>query len=721
MRISLVRRIQLFLLCAVLGIGCHQLFNFVIRLLDEAHYARQRLEVANQLGSLRLHLEQQLNSTFYVSRGLEMLVAGLTADGTQLGDHWRSIRLWAAEASADIPYIINIGLSERYILKFVYPQDNNRAAIGLDYRTLPGQWQAVERAVTTRKPVVAGPLQLVQGGVGIICRIPLFKNRLTGGGDDFIGVVSMVIDYEHLLDRVGLKEAENSLNIAIKGKNGLGEAGELFYGQLSVFEKDGVQQVIEFVGGEWVIAAKPASGWSAESPYSRNLTVLGYVVSFAGVVMLYLAILGVRHRAMEAQQFTRELEARVDERTAQLQRAKDQAERANNAKSEFLAVVTHELRTPLNSIIGLTDLLNSMELGEQQRQYLLKVSTSAGLLLELINNILSYAKMESGKDELNVVTFSLDGMLNKVSDLFTVTADNKGLAFSVERLPDTPDLVAGDEAKIMQVLVNLCGNALKFTKRGTIHLTIEKLAAQVNGQDLYRFVVNDTGIGIDPKNQASLFKPFSQVDSSRARKYQGTGLGLSICKSFVDKMHGKVGVLSASGEGSQFWFEIPLQVMPEGSLLQAASSPSDTVSIIQQVKTQLAGSTLILAEDNEFNQTLAVALLNKVDINVKVAKNGLEVLSLLESQTVHGVLMDIQMPEMDGVTAAVKIRQQPVYKDLPIIALTANAMDEDKQHVLAVGMNGFVAKPIKPEVLYSALLRCIDRQQSFSRAAYSSS
>lgn len=708
---------RLFLFCVLIGVLSQLLYSFMIKLIDDAHYARERLEVANELGIIRLKLEQQLNSTFYVSRGLEMLLIGLTADGSAMEDHWDEITRWSAEASADISYLVNIGISDKYIIRFSYPKARNEKTIGIDYRTLTSQWPAVERAIRQRVPVVAGPLKLLQGGTGLLCRIPLYSERLTGGGDDFLGIVSMVIDYNALLEGTGINAARASLNLAIRGRDGMGKDGDIFLGSEDAFVNDGVVQTIEFLGGEWIIAAKPLRGWSHESPYSQRLRLLGYVLCVVGVIIVYLAVLGVMQRRRATHQFTRELEARVEERTQQLSMAKEEAERANRSKSEFLAVVTHELRTPLNSIIGLTDLILGMELGKKQRELLGKVAISAGLLLELINNILSFSKMEAGKEELNNAAFSLPDVLNKVANMFEVAAANKSLSFITRISEGTPALLMGDEAKISQVLVNLCGNALKFTRSGSVTVAVSTVSSDSDKHTVrLRFAVVDTGIGIDREGQRLLFQPFSQVDSSLTRQYQGTGLGLSICRNFIELMHGEIGVTSEVGKGSCFWFELPLQTVESLPDSKLAGNDVPLEEMIARASERLQGTHLILAEDNEFNQILAISLLEKVGVVVQLASNGQEVLDLLQQGEHHGVLMDVQMPRMDGVTATRHIRADVRYAGIPIIALTANAMEEDRQQVIASGMNSFIAKPIKALEFYRELLRMIDRERVFSAA-----
>jgi CheY-like chemotaxis protein/nitrogen-specific signal transduction histidine kinase len=418
-------------------------------------------------------------------------------------------------------------------------------------------------------------------------------------------------------------------------------------------------------------------------------------------------------RTKAIRNFVQALEQRVDERTHELSLAKDEAESANKAKSDFLAVMTHELRTPLNTILGLTKLVETMELGQVQREYVGKVLTSGNLLLGLINNILSYSKMESGEDTAKPEAFFLLDILKKLSDVFESPAHEKGIGFKLELATDLPAAVECDKGKLLQILTNLCGNAIKFTQQGEVKLSVVRVDSNNGDVCRLRFVVIDTGIGIDATEQQGVFKPFSQIDSSVARQYQGTGLGLNICQSFVEMMGGKIGVDSQLGTGSQFWLEVPLRELEPSLIKQKPTAAKAIQEAVAKSKPLLNGLTVILAEDNSFNQTLAIALLSKVGVEVKLAENGLNVISLLEQGAVHGVLMDVQMPRLDGLATTKKLRADSRFAQLPIIAMTANAMDEDKEQVIAAGMNDFVAKPIDFEHLYQVLINNLARDKSY--------
>lgn len=393
----------------------------------------------------------------------------------------------------------------------------------------------------------------------------------------------------------------------------------------------------------------------------------------------------------------------ITERKSQelrLKDAKERAEEASIAKQQFLATMSHEIRTPLNAIIGSVNLMKDEDLNPNVEDLLRTLEFSSNNLLALINDILDFSKIEAGKITIQKVKFELATMLSGVRNMFTAKAQDKELKIQLQMAPDLPDVVIGDPDRLSQILNNLVGNAVKFTEEGTITIAADVERNTVNAPSAkLKISVRDTGIGIAVEKQESIFESFSQVQDFLTRKHVGTGLGLTITKRLIEIQGGEISVFSQPGNGSDFSFWVPVQVTDaEGEL--------DQSSLQEEIET-LEECNVLLVEDNEINQQIAGRFLTKWKAGVSLAANGKEALDLLRAENFDIVLMDLQMPVMDGYEACKRIRamEDSVKANIPIIALTASALLEVQNQVLGAGMNDFVTKPFNPNELYQKISR----------------
>ncbi|WP_082191474.1 PAS domain-containing hybrid sensor histidine kinase/response regulator [Cellvibrio sp. pealriver] len=395
------------------------------------------------------------------------------------------------------------------------------------------------------------------------------------------------------------------------------------------------------------------------------------------------------------------LEQMIDERTRELMAAKDAALAASQSKAEFLANMSHEIRTPLNAIIGLAHVALANKPEAKQRTYLEKMRGSGEHLLDIVNDILNFSRMEAGKLSLDHSEFSVVQLIDKTVDQVWEKAAAKGLAVNVNIDEKIPSLLLGDALRLGQILINFCANAVKFTDQGSISINAFKVRDWEDRVEVL-FEVQDTGIGIDAEKQAKLFQPFQQVDSSSARRFEGTGLGLSICKNLADLMNARIDVQSAPGHGSSFRLRVQLEkARPQTIAPLIQPNVPDPVSAAISCK-------ILVVEDNLLNQEIIFSLLESMGAEVMCVGSGPEALAALQQQALAQqpfdvVLMDIQLPGMDGVETTARIRELAIGKHLPIIAVTANALPGDKETYLAAGMDDYLSKPIEPAQLRRVL------------------
>lgn len=574
----------------------------------------------------------------------------------------------------------------------VFPKQGNEKAFGINMLTDHDRKEDANRAKETGNYTLGGPYELKQGGTGALLLHPVYKSDSIDN-DSFWGFVIMVIDWDKFIDEIGvdrLSEASYCYEIWTTDET-TGNRFVLTQSQEHI-PANSLTVECEIPNYTWYVDIIPEAGWT--SIYQWMIVIACSCITALMGATIFNQLRSKKYREKQY--------------AAELKKSAEQAKKASEAKTRFLFNMSHDIRTPMNAIIGFSDLLGkNLDNEEKVREYLKKIKSSGNFLMTIINQVLEMARIESGTAILKTEAANLSELFYSVNTVLESDIQMKGIHCSIDTNVQHKYAFC-DKTKLQEIYLNIVSNAVKYTPDGhAIHVTINETALD-NKKALYVFVCEDTGIGMDPEYLPHIFDEFSREHTTTENKVSGTGLGLSIVKSFVELMNGEIHVESELGKGTKFTVNIPLEISSEEDVYKK-EQPEQPITIVKN-----SGKRILLAEDNELNAEIAMELLKEEGFLIDWVKDGQECFDKLEESD-EGyydlILMDIQMPILNGYNTAAKIRQMENQKKAatPIVAMTANSFDEDIERTKKAGMNGFIAKPLDSEKMFTILKQSIEK------------
>lgn len=588
---------------------------------------------------------------------------------------------YAASIKRLRPSIRNVTAAPDLIVKYVYPLAGNEAVMGLNYRTAPEEQKtSVYKAIREGQAVIAGPVELIQGGTALIMRLPVYITN-SDGVQDLWGIIAAPVDIDVVYKELELYKLTEKFDVAIRGKDGLGENGDVFFGNATLFENEAqsVRHKINLENGSWILAMRPKEGWVTTFP-EQTVTRIAFACLFFVLLV-----------------FWRFAETYLQERLE----IRQQKRRVLQEKEEFLEILSHEIRSPLQGVLAAQKYLLDNGIAEPMRSIVQTAEQSGNYIVGLINDYLDLQRVESNRLKNNTTAVEIRSLIENVVSIVTAGKNEQIASIRVTVSDQIPKWLMLDEKKIRQVLVNIVGNSVKYTNKGYIQVSVNQKDHE--GSRLVCFQIEDTGIGIEEAELTTLFDRFTRSEGGESRG--GSGLGLAIAKMLVEVMGGDISVRSVLGEGTLFTIEIPVLETVEDAnsdenALSEESLSSEEADLLKETK-------VLVADDVLVNRLLLKAMLLPLVKFVRMVEDGQAVLDALEKEKFDLVIMDIQMPVLSGFEVTQKMREDIRFQDIPVVGLTGEDIQGHQLNMDARGMSCLLNKPINLQPLVQAILAAL--------------